>query len=119
MAFLLLLPLSSCNFDVTNPGPVQDEFLNDSDAFPAIVNGMGRNLSDALNFLAFHGSMVVRELTHGWDRAIRHQSPECRRLPGRRRPGSGVEQRSAGPLDRRGRDPPPRGQHRSPVNSYP
>ncbi len=62
LVFVLLLPLGSCNFDVTNPGPVQDEFLDDPDAFPAIVNGMGRNLSDALNFLAFHGSMVVREL---------------------------------------------------------
>lgn len=62
MAIILLLPLNSCDFDVTNPGPVQDEFLNDTDAFAAIVNGMGRDLSDALNYLAFHGSMVVREL---------------------------------------------------------
>jgi hypothetical protein len=58
----LVVPFAACNFDVTNPGPVQDEFLNDSDAFEAVVNGMGRDLSDGLNYLAFHGSMVVREL---------------------------------------------------------
>ncbi|MDP2955818.1 MAG: RagB/SusD family nutrient uptake outer membrane protein [Longimicrobiales bacterium] len=54
--------LSACNFDVTNPGPVQDSFLNDSLAFVAIVNGMGRDLSDGLNYLAFHGAMPAREL---------------------------------------------------------
>lgn len=62
LAILFLWPLAGCDFDVTNPGPVQDEFLDDPDAFPAIVNGMGRDLSDAMNYLAFHGSMVVREL---------------------------------------------------------
>jgi hypothetical protein len=54
--------LGSCNFDVTNPGPVQDEFLDDPLAFDAVVNGMGRDLSDGLNYLAFHGALVAREL---------------------------------------------------------
>jgi len=60
-AFITLVAavqLSACNFDVTNPGPVQDSFLNDSLAFVAIVNGMGRDLSDGLNYLAFHGVTV-------------------------------------------------------------
>ncbi len=60
-SFLLLL-IGGCDFDVTNPGPVQDDFLNDTDAFPAIVNGMGRTLADGMNFVAFHGAMVTREL---------------------------------------------------------
>ncbi len=54
--------LSACDFNVTNPGPVQDSFLDDSVAFNALVNGMGRDLADGLNYLAFHGSMVTREL---------------------------------------------------------
>jgi len=52
----------ACDFNVTNPGPVQDSFLDDSVAFNALVNGMGRDLADGLNYLAFHGSMVTREL---------------------------------------------------------
>jgi len=57
-----VLLAAACDFEVTNPGPVQDSFLNDSVAFQAIVNGMGRDLSDGLNYLAFHGSMPAREL---------------------------------------------------------
>ncbi|MBI4540300.1 MAG: RagB/SusD family nutrient uptake outer membrane protein [Gemmatimonadetes bacterium] len=59
---LLWLGAGACSFDVTNPGPVQDAFLNDPKAFPAIVNGMGRDLADAMNYVAFHSSMVTREL---------------------------------------------------------
>lgn len=62
MASVSILWTTACDFSVTNPGPVQDEFLNDSVAFQAVVNGMGRDLSDGLNYLAFHGSMVAREL---------------------------------------------------------
>ena len=54
--------LAACNFDVTNPGPVQDEFLDDPAAFEAVVNGMGRALADAMNFVAFHGAAITREL---------------------------------------------------------
>jgi hypothetical protein len=62
VALVVALWGSACDFTVTNPGPVQDEFLSDSVAFQAIVNGMGRDLSDGLNYLSFHGSMVTREL---------------------------------------------------------
>jgi hypothetical protein len=62
VALGVVLQTTACNFDVTNPGPVQDSFLNDPVAFEAIVNGMGRDLADGLNYLAFHGSMVTREL---------------------------------------------------------
>ncbi len=52
----------SCDFEVTNPGPVQDEFLDEEGAFEAVVNGMGRGLADAMNWVAFHGAAVAREL---------------------------------------------------------
>src|SRR5215210_3249933 len=59
---LLVLILTACDFEVTNPGPVQDEFLDEPAAFAAVVNGMGRGLADAMNLIAFHQSMVTREL---------------------------------------------------------
>ena len=39
---LVLAVLSACDFKVTNPGPVQAPFLDDSTAAAAIVNGAGR-----------------------------------------------------------------------------
>jgi hypothetical protein len=54
--------LAGCNFEVSNPGPVQAEFLNDAAARAAIVNGAGRDLSDALNWVAYTGSAASREL---------------------------------------------------------
>lgn len=41
----LLLSVGAC--DVTNPGPVQDRFLDEPTARAGIVNGMGRAYSDA------------------------------------------------------------------------
>ena len=58
-----LLALSGCDFTVTNPGPVQDEFLNDNSANSAIVNGSGRMLSEALNWIAYTGAALSREIT--------------------------------------------------------
>lgn len=59
---LTLTPLAACSFDVTNPGPVQEQFLNDPAARSAIVNGAGRDLSDALNWIAYTGAAVAREI---------------------------------------------------------
>lgn len=58
-----LLSLAACDFSVTNPGPVQDEFLNAPAAHEAVVNGMGRALADALNWIAYTGGAVSREIT--------------------------------------------------------
>jgi hypothetical protein len=60
--FLALAALAACDFKVTNPGPVQDDFLDQRAAYPAIVNGAGRNLSEALNWIAYTGAAVAREL---------------------------------------------------------
>ncbi len=61
----VILPLSvlaACSFDVSNPGPVQAKFLADTAANTAIVNGAGRDLSDALNWIAYTGAAVSREI---------------------------------------------------------
>ncbi len=47
-ALISILFVFGCSFDVTNPGPVQDEFLDDPQAFDAIVNGVARAYSVAL-----------------------------------------------------------------------
>lgn len=56
------LSLAGCDFDVSNPGPVEDEYLNDPEAFQAVVNGMGRAMAEGMNYIAFHGTMPPREL---------------------------------------------------------
>lgn len=57
-----LAVLAACNTDVTNPGPVQDEFLDSEDAYPAVVNGMGRALAQAMNWVGYTGAAVAREM---------------------------------------------------------
>ena len=57
-----LTGLAACNFDVTNPGPVQERFLDDPAAQTAVVNGAGRDLSDALNWTAYTSAAVAREI---------------------------------------------------------
>jgi len=55
--------LAACHmFDVSNPGPVLADFLTDAKAAPAIVNGAGRDLSDALNWIAYTGGAITREV---------------------------------------------------------
>jgi starch-binding outer membrane protein, SusD/RagB family len=57
-----LAALAACDFRVTNPGPVQDDFLDQGAAYPAIVNGAGRSLSEAINWVSYTGAAVAREL---------------------------------------------------------
>lgn len=54
--------LASCDFDVTNPGPVQDQFLNDPAAQPALVDGMGRAVAEAWNWIGYTSAAVAREI---------------------------------------------------------
>ena len=62
-AFAALLALAACDFTVENPGPVRDELLNDSTAFPAIVEGMERALGEALNWIAYTGGAISQEVS--------------------------------------------------------
>jgi hypothetical protein len=54
--------LTACDFKVTNPGPVPAENLDSRATAGGIVNGAGRDLSDALNWLAYTGGAVSREI---------------------------------------------------------
>ena len=59
---LLFAGAVSCDTEVTNPGPVQDEFLNDRNAAAAMVNGAGRALSQGINWIGYTGAAVAREI---------------------------------------------------------
>lgn len=54
--------LSACQLDVTNPGPIQADALGDAKAIPSVVNGAGRDLAEALNWVAYTGAAVAREI---------------------------------------------------------
>lgn len=60
--FALLLAVGACDFSVTNPGPVQDKFLEERAAHMAVVNGAARALQDGLNNVAYTTAAVSREL---------------------------------------------------------
>ncbi|MSR35996.1 MAG: RagB/SusD family nutrient uptake outer membrane protein [Gemmatimonadetes bacterium] len=57
---VLALALAGC--DVTNPGPVQDEFLNLPDAHQALVNGAGARLVQAISYIGMQGAFSAREV---------------------------------------------------------
>src|SRR5687767_2659760 len=59
---LLAITAASCDTEVTNPGPVQDRFLDNSTAAAAMVNGSGRALSAGINWLSYTGAAVTREI---------------------------------------------------------
>jgi hypothetical protein len=60
-----MIAMSACDLTVTNPGPVQDQYLDDKAAIPSIVNGAGRDLAEALNWTAYTGAAVAREIFPG------------------------------------------------------
>jgi hypothetical protein len=59
---LLALALVACDTDVTNPGPIQDSFLNDASAQDALVAGMERATGIALNWVAYTSAAIAREI---------------------------------------------------------
>ena len=74
----VLFVIGACDFTVTNPGPVQDEFLNDNSANLSIVNGSGRMLAEALNWVGYTGGAIVREVTPSGSIGSFGISPEVR-----------------------------------------
>ncbi len=66
VAALLGAVLAVAGCDVTNPGPVEDRFLNDQTARAGIINGIKVAYKDALatcdNNLGLDGGVAVREL---------------------------------------------------------
>lgn len=53
---------AGCDLKVTNPGPIQATFLDTPAALTAVVNGAGRDLGEALNFTAYTGAAVTKEV---------------------------------------------------------
>ncbi len=67
MALALALTLGGavgCDsmFEVTNPGPMVDEDLNNPAAFPGLVNGMSGDLSQAVDNVGYAGALLAGEL---------------------------------------------------------
>lgn len=58
----LVAGAAACDFEVTNPGPTDDAFLEKAEAHQAVANGSARMLFDALNEVAYTTSAVTREL---------------------------------------------------------
>ena len=63
-AIALAALLGGCDFKVTNPGPLLDADLNNASAIPALVNGMGGDLSNAIGNYLTRGSLAALELRH-------------------------------------------------------
>ena len=61
-ALVILAAAPACSTEVTNPGPVQDRFLESRDAATALVNGSGRALASGLNWISYTGAAVTREI---------------------------------------------------------
>lgn len=57
--------LLGCDLKATNPGPIQADALNAPAALNSIVAGAGRDLAEALNYVAYTGGAVAREIFPG------------------------------------------------------
>ena len=58
----LAFTLAGCELDATNPGPIQADALDQPTALGSLVSGAGRDLAEALNWVAYTGAAVAREL---------------------------------------------------------
>jgi starch-binding outer membrane protein, SusD/RagB family len=60
---LVALSLSACDLEVTNPGPFQDQDLDNIEAHESIVNGMKRRVARIVNWGAFKTAGISKEVT--------------------------------------------------------
>lgn len=67
LALAMLVPLAGCGdfLEVTNPGPIQDEALNELSAFPGLVVGMSADMSIAIDEVTEVTSIAADDLAHG------------------------------------------------------
>lgn len=61
LGLLMLVGLPACDFEVVNPGPVEDQFLDPPEAHAGLVVGAKRALGEALGDVAYFTSGVSRE----------------------------------------------------------
>ena len=59
---LIVTASGACDTDVVNPGPVEDVFVSNRNAATALVNGSGRALGSGINWIAYTGASVTREI---------------------------------------------------------
>jgi starch-binding outer membrane protein, SusD/RagB family len=59
---VVLTAAAGCDFEVQNPGPTPDDFLDRQEAHQAVANGASVQLFDALNETAYTTAAVTREL---------------------------------------------------------
>ena len=62
VSLFILIAVAACDTTVSNPGPVQDEFLADRNSAAATVNGAGRAVSSGINWIGYTGAAVAREI---------------------------------------------------------
>ena len=55
--------LAACDFDITNPGPIQEDALNDPGARNSVVQGANFALSEALWQVSYHGEESTNQVT--------------------------------------------------------
>jgi len=60
-----LVAVVACDLSVTNPGPVQDDFLNEEGAYAAVLQGARRMMALGYTRLALDAAMQVREAVPG------------------------------------------------------
>lgn len=61
-----LLAFTACNFfDVSNPGPIDDNNLNEPNAMTGLVTGMAFDLSRAMNDVTQETNIMADDLYHG------------------------------------------------------
>ncbi len=61
--------------DVTNPGPVQDEFLGLADSHSGLVKGSERRLAQAIKNLGYASALAAREIMPGGQTGNHGHSP--------------------------------------------
>lgn len=61
-SMLALVIAVACQDAITDVGGLEDEALDDADALAPLVNGMGRELSEAVGFVALTGAAITREI---------------------------------------------------------
>jgi hypothetical protein len=61
----LLAAIAACDTNVSNPGPVEDQFLIGDNLYAgasALVNGAGRAVASGMNWVGYTGAAVTREV---------------------------------------------------------
>ena len=61
IAATVAVALTGCDLTVTNPGPVQDEFLDEEGAYPAVLQGVRRQHGMAYTRIAVDAAMMSFE----------------------------------------------------------